>query len=66
MTLWNEIKNKRRIDLINKEVDETLTESEEKELVGLQKEFLEWRNSKYPLPNKELRELLDDLKKNYG
>ena len=47
---WTERKNQRRCDLIDKQIDFSLTENEAAELVDLQQQMLQYRHSLAPLP----------------
>jgi hypothetical protein len=61
--MWSEEKNNRRGDLIDKEVDDTLTEAERIELEELQKQAIAFRDSVAPLPMDGARKLNDVLKR---
>jgi hypothetical protein len=54
---WTHIKNKRRFDLINKEVDGNITEDEQVELDDLQNQMIRHRRKVAPLPFAEWEEL---------
>ena len=60
---WTEEKNERRCDLVDKEIDGTLTPEEADELEGLQKEMLAFRRKVAPLPIEEARRVHDQLLK---
>lgn len=59
---WTEKKNDRRCDLINKEIDSTLTVAEKCEVEQLQREMLAYRQKVAPLPLEEVRALHQHLK----
>ena len=54
---WSEERNARRCDLIDKEIEGTLSEEERIELNQLQRHALEYRNRVAPLPTKGARKL---------
>jgi hypothetical protein len=58
---WTKAKNERRCDLIDKEIDGTLTPAEALELQTLQRAMLAYRNQVAPLPIAAVRKLHDDL-----
>ena len=58
---WTEAKNERRCDLIDKEIDGTLTPAEAVELQSLQRAMLAYRNKVAPLPIAAVRKLHDEL-----
>ena len=58
---WTEVKNERRCDLIDKEIDGTLTSAEAIELQALQEAMLAYRNKVAPLPIAAVRKLHDEL-----
>ena len=58
---WNEAKNERRCDLIDKEIDGTLTSAQAVELQTLQQEMLKYRNKVAPLPIAAVRKLHEEL-----
>ncbi len=60
-TGWTDEKNRRRCDLVDKEIDSTLSPVEQQELEELQAEMLAYRRAVAPLPLKELRELHQGL-----
>lgn len=45
---WNNKKNNRRCDLIDKEVDGTISPIEQIELENLQKQLWDWKKDKTP------------------
>ena len=61
--MWISKKNKRRCDLIDKEVNGDISPIEAIELEYLQNEMLEHRRKTFPLPIKEAQELLKVLRK---
>lgn len=61
--MWNDKLNKRRFELIDKEIYGSLTEAEVTELKTLQEQMLAYRRKVAPLPLKETQALLDSLKK---
>ncbi|MFN0019853.1 MAG: hypothetical protein ACKVP0_16470 [Pirellulaceae bacterium] len=58
---WNETLNARRIELVNQEIDGTLTAEEAVELQDLQNKMLAFRRKVAPYPLEELRELHQQL-----
>ena len=58
---WTEAKNERRCDLIDKEIDGTLTPAEVVELQALQQALLKYRNKVAPLPIAAVRKLHKQL-----
>lgn len=58
---WTEAKNERRCDLIDKEIDGTLTAVEAIELRGLQQAMLQYRRRVAPLPLEGARRLHQEL-----
>lgn len=58
---WTERKNERRCDLIDRDIDGTLTADEVTELEGLQNEMLAFRRTVAPLPIQEVRALYQQL-----
>ena len=58
---WTAEKNRRRFELIDKEVDETISGAEKKELADLQAQMLAHREKVAPLPIKELETFRDGL-----
>jgi hypothetical protein len=63
---WTEAKNVRRCELIDKEVDGTLTQTEQTELEDLQEQMLRHRHRVAPLPLAYARQLLQDLERQAG
>jgi len=61
--MWTDDKNKRRCDLIDKEIDGTITDEEKVELEQLQEKMSAYRQQVAPLPLDELRKLRDELKR---
>lgn len=59
---WTEAKNERRCDLIDKEIESTLTPAETVELQSLQQAMLNYRNRVAPLPIAAVRNYM----KNYS
>ena len=60
--MWNDKKNNRRCNLIDREIDNTITSFEKVELEYLQQEMLSWRNKVAPLPLEEVRIVYDNMK----
>src|SRR5262249_47801022 len=60
---WTEAKNQRRCDLIDREIDGTLTPDEQVELEDLQGQMLRYRHRVAPLPLAHARQLLEDLER---
>lgn len=60
---WSDAKNARRFELIDRELDETITATEAEELERLQSEFRRHRRRVAPLPLAETRELLEALER---
>ena len=58
---WTEEKNQRRCDLVDKEIDGTISAAEKVELDQLQAEMLAYRRKVAPLPLAGLRELHQEL-----
>ncbi len=58
---WNDAKNDRRCDLIDKEIEGTLLPTETCELAELQRQMLAYRRKVAPLPLKEAQELHQQL-----
>src|SRR5205823_1100757 len=58
---WTKAKNERRCDLIDKEIEGTLTPAEAVELQALQRAMLAYRNKVAPLPIAAVRKLHDEL-----
>ncbi len=61
--VWNDAKNDRRCDLIDKEIEGTLLAVEKRELETLQRQMLAYRRKVAPLPLKEVRELHKHFRK---
>lgn len=59
---WTEKKNNRRCNLIDKEIDDSLTVAEKCELEQLQREMQVYRQKVAPLPLEEVRTLHQHLK----
>jgi len=59
--VWTEAKNERRCELIDKEIDGTLTPAEAVELQALQQAMLQYRNKVAPLPIAAVRKLHEEL-----
>ncbi|MEA1950781.1 MAG: hypothetical protein U9N87_05320, partial [Planctomycetota bacterium] len=60
---WNDAKNERRCELIDKEIEGTLLSVEEHELEELQRQMLAYRRKVAPLPLKEAQRLHQQLLK---
>jgi hypothetical protein len=58
---WTDERNRRRCDLIDKEIDGALTPAEAVELQQLQKAMLRYRHKVAPLPLAAARELHQEL-----
>lgn len=58
---WNDAKNDRRCDLIDKEIEGTLLLAEKRELEKLQRQMLAYRRKVAPLPLKEAQRLHQHL-----
>ncbi|MCZ6775832.1 MAG: hypothetical protein O7D34_05185 [Ignavibacteria bacterium] len=58
---WTEAKNQRRCQLVDKEIDGTISVVEKSELNRLQAEMLAYRRKVAPLPLEDLRELHQEL-----
>lgn len=58
---WNDAKNDRRCELIDKEIEGTLSPAEIRELEELQTQMLSYRRKVAPLPLKEVQELHQQL-----
>ena len=59
---WTPEMNQRRCRLIDKAIEESLTDDEKTELHDLQEKMLRHRKEAAPLPIKEVEELRDDLR----
>ena len=62
---WTKQKNRRRCELIDKQIDSELSPVEASELEQLQSEMLAYRNRVAPLPLDDLREFYDDIVQEY-
>ena len=60
---WNDAKNDRRCELIDKEIKGTLLPAEKRELEELQRQMLAYRRKVAPLPLKEAQRLHQQLLK---
>lgn len=60
---WSEAKNGRRFELIDRELDGSITPADADELEQLQAEFRRHRRRVAPLPLAETRKLLDELER---
>ena len=60
---WTEAKNQRRCDLIDREIDGSLTVEERVELEDLQDQMLRYRHRVAPLPLAQAQRLLDELER---
>ena len=58
---WTADQNQRRCDLVDKEIDGTLSPAEEDELAQLQADMLAYRRHVAPLPLDDLRQLHQQL-----
>jgi hypothetical protein len=58
---WTEAKNSRRCDLIDKEIEGTITFDEARELHALQQAMLRYRRRVAPLPLEDARRLHQEL-----
>lgn len=58
---WTDENNRRRSELVDKEISGTLTNEEREELDKLQKEMRAYRNQVAPLPLDDLRKAHDEL-----
>jgi hypothetical protein len=58
---WTQERNRRRCELIDREIDGTLTPAEAIELHRLQNEMLRYRRRVAPLPLEDARKLHDEL-----
>lgn len=63
---WTEEKNQRRCQLVDREIDGTISVVEKAELNRLQAEMLAYRRKVAPLPLEELRELHQELLRQAG
>ena len=60
---WTVAKDQRRCDLIDREIDGTLTPDERVELEDLQEQMLRYRHRVAPLPLAHARQLLEELER---
>ncbi len=60
---WNEDSNRRRFELIDREIAGTISPEESLELERLQMDFRRFRHRVAPLPLAETRELLESLER---
>src|SRR5262249_10026526 len=58
---WTDAQNDRRCDLIDKEIEGTITPDEAQELYVLQQEMLRYRRRVAPLPLEDARRLHQEL-----
>jgi hypothetical protein len=58
---WTDTKNRRRSDLVDKEIDGTLTPAEATELADLQRQMMRYVDRVAPLPLEEARRLHQQL-----
>jgi len=63
---WTAARDARRCELIDKEVDRSLTEAEQIELEDLQEQMLRHRHRVAPLPLAYARQLLEELERKAG
>jgi hypothetical protein len=61
MQLWTAAMNSRRCDLIDREIEGTLTPDEADELLSWQAAMLAYRNATSPLPLEDVRALWLEL-----
>jgi hypothetical protein len=59
--LWTDAQNTRRCDLIDKEIEGTITADEARELFALQEAMLRYRRRLAPLPLEDARRLHNEL-----
>jgi hypothetical protein len=62
-TDWSENKNDRRCELIDRQIEGTLSPTEATELEDLQEQMLRYRHRVAPLPMARARKLLEDLER---
>lgn len=62
MNEWTDAKNSRRCDLVDKEVEGTISDTERIELESLQAEMLTYRQQVAPLELDAVRALWEELK----
>jgi hypothetical protein len=58
---WTDAKNRRRCELIDREIDGTLTPEQAQELAILQRQMLHYRHRVAPLPLEDARRLHQEL-----
>ena len=58
--MWNDTKNRRRCELIDKWIDGVATQDEISELERLQAEMLKERKRQFPLPIQQVKTVLDE------
>jgi hypothetical protein len=58
---WTEASNRRRCELIDRDIDGTLTPAEAQELAILQRQMLRYRHRVAPLPLDDARQLHEEL-----
>jgi hypothetical protein len=63
---WSDAKNARRCELIERDVDGTISTEETGELESLQLEFRRYRHRVAPLPLAETRRMLEELEIKVG
>jgi len=63
---WTAARDARRCELIDRELDGTLTEAERTELEDLQEQMLRHRHRVAPLPLAHARQLLEELERKAG
>lgn len=60
---WTDAKNERRCELIDKEIDGSISAAEAAELEDLQEQMLRYRHRIAPLPLARARKLLEELER---
>ena len=60
---WNDEKNERRCQLVDRDIDGTITPAEKEELDDLQQQVLDYRRRVAPLPLEDVRQLHQELLK---
>ena len=65
-TTWTDEKNRKRCDLVDKEIAGTISSAEQTELRRLQAEMLAYRRKVAPLPLQDLRALHQELLRDAG
>ena len=60
-TVWTDDKNRRRCELVDKEIDGTISPDDRIDLEELQEEMLSYRRTVAPLPLRELRKMHQEL-----